>query len=77
MGMRAHGGPRSMMGQKYKRSRPMRVLLGRTFSYLGKFRRIVAIGTLLSFIATIVSLFDPFVLQSGIDTVFDSSSFFR
>ena len=47
MGMRGHG-PRGMMGQKAKRSRPMRVLLGRMVFYLGKFKRIVAIGAVLS-----------------------------
>jgi ABC-type multidrug transport system fused ATPase/permease subunit len=67
MGMRGHGGPRALIGQKQKRSRPIRVLLGRMVLYLGRFRRIVAIGAVLSIIATVVSVFDPIVLSIGID----------
>ena len=69
MGIRAHGGPRAMMGKKYERSRPTRILLGRMISYLGRFKRVVAIGAILSLIATILSIFDPLVLQRGIDAV--------
>jgi ATP-binding cassette subfamily B protein len=39
------------------------------FGYLGRFKRIVAIGAILSLVATIVSVFDPLVLQIGIDLV--------
>ena len=67
MGVR-HG-PRGMMGGKEKRSRPIRVLLGRMFGYLGRFRRIVIIGAILSLTATIVSVFDPLILSMGIDLV--------
>ena len=69
MGMRGHGGPRGLMGRKEKRSRPIRVLLGRMIHYLGRFRRIVAIGAVLSVLATIVTVFDPLVLQLGIDSI--------
>jgi ATP-binding cassette subfamily B protein len=69
MGMRGHGGPRRLMGQKEKRSRPIRVLLGRMIHYLGRFRRIVAIGAGLSILATIVTVIDPLVLQLGIDSI--------
>jgi ATP-binding cassette subfamily B protein len=69
MGMRGHGGPRGMMGGKDKRSRPIRVLLGRMIHYLGRFRRIVAIGAVLSIVATVVAVFDPLVLQLGIDSI--------
>jgi ATP-binding cassette subfamily B protein len=69
MGMRGHGGPRGLMGGKQKRSRPIRVLLGRMIHYLGRFRRIVAIGAVLSVLATIVTVFDPLVLQLGIDAI--------
>ncbi len=72
MGMRGHGGPRGMLGHKYKRSRPIRVLLGRMVRYLGRFRRIVAIGAVFSILATIVTAFDPLVLIWGIDSI-DSS----
>ncbi|MHA2423489.1 MAG: ABC transporter ATP-binding protein [Candidatus Thorarchaeota archaeon] len=67
MGMRR--GPHGLLGGKEKRSRPIRVLLGRMFGYLGRFKRIVAIGAILSLVATIVSVFDPLVLQIGIDLV--------
>ena len=44
MGMHGPGGPRGprgMMGKKEKRSRPIRVLLGKMVYYLGNFKRIV------------------------------------
>jgi len=66
MGMRGH---RGMMGKKEKRSRPMRVLLGRMVFYLGKFKRIVAIGAVLSLVATILAVFDPLILSTGIKSV--------
>ncbi|MHA2067919.1 MAG: ABC transporter ATP-binding protein [Candidatus Thorarchaeota archaeon] len=69
MGMRGHGGPRRMMGGKEKRSRPIRVLLGRMIYYLGRFKRIVAIGAILSILATVVSVFDPLVLIWGIGAI--------
>ncbi|MFQ5833131.1 MAG: ABC transporter ATP-binding protein [Candidatus Thorarchaeota archaeon] len=69
MGMRGHGGPRGMLGYKYKRSRPIRVLLGRMIRYLGRFRRIVAMGAVFSILATIVSAFDPLVLTWGINSI--------
>ncbi|MFX0107440.1 MAG: hypothetical protein ACFE7R_04085, partial [Candidatus Hodarchaeota archaeon] len=69
MGMRGHGGPRRLIGGKEKRSRPIRVLLGRMIHYLGRFRRIVAIGAILSILATIVTVVDPLVLQMGIDSI--------
>ena len=74
--MAVRHGPRGMFGGKEKRSRPVRVLLGRMFSYLGRFKRIVTIGAILSLIATIVAVFDPLILSFGIDTVVDSSSSF-
>jgi ATP-binding cassette subfamily B protein len=37
--------------------------------YLGRFRRIVAIGAVLSIIATVVSVFEPLVLTAGIDII--------
>ncbi|MHA2057773.1 MAG: ABC transporter ATP-binding protein, partial [Candidatus Thorarchaeota archaeon] len=67
--MRGHG-PRGMMGQKAKRSRPIRALLGKMINYLGRFKRIVAIGAVLSLAATIVSVFDPLILKLGIDSTF-------
>jgi ABC-type multidrug transport system fused ATPase/permease subunit len=73
MGMRGpmhgRGGPRGLMGQKEARSRPVRVLLGKMVHYLGRFRRIVIIGAILSLAATIVGVVNPLVLRSGIDSV--------
>lgn len=69
MGMRGHGGPRALIGRNEKRSRPIRVLLGRMVHYLGRFRRIVAIGAVLSVTATIVSVIAPLVLKDGIDAI--------
>ncbi len=62
-------GPRGLMGGKEKRSRPIRVLLGRMVHYLGNFKRIVLIGAILSLAATIVSVINPLVLRAGIDSV--------
>jgi ABC-type multidrug transport system fused ATPase/permease subunit len=73
MGMRGpmgrHGGPRALMGQKEKRSRPIRVLLARMIHYLGEFKRITLIGAILSLAATVVSVVTPIVLAAGIDSV--------
>ncbi|MFX0196972.1 MAG: ABC transporter ATP-binding protein [Candidatus Hodarchaeota archaeon] len=74
MGMHGPRGPHALMGKHYKRSRPFRVLLGRMIGYLGRFKRIVAIGAVFSLIATVVAIFDPLVLQRGIDAVFDSDT---
>ena len=65
----SHGGPRRMMGRKEKRSRSTRVLLGRMVGYLGKFRKIVAIGAVFSLLGSITSVLVPIVLSGGIDTV--------
>jgi ABC-type multidrug transport system fused ATPase/permease subunit len=67
--MGGRGGPRGLMGTKEKRSRPVRVLLGRMVKYLGSFKRIVAIGAVLSLAATIASVINPLVLRAGIDSV--------
>ncbi len=68
MGMHRRG-PASLTGQKQKRSRPIRVLLGRMAHYLGRFKRIVGIGAVLSLIATIFAVINPLVLSWGIDSV--------
>lgn len=69
MAMHGRRGPAALAGQREKRSRPMRVLLGRMGHYLGKFKRIVAIGAALSLLATIVSVFDPLILSSAVDSL--------
>ncbi|NHJ14080.1 MAG: ABC transporter ATP-binding protein [Candidatus Thorarchaeota archaeon] len=69
------GGPRGLMRKNEARSRPIRVLLGRMVYYLGRFKRIVAIGAILSIAATIVGVINPLVLRSGIDSVYPEGSF--
>ena len=69
MGVHVRRGPASLTGQKQKRSRPIRVLLGRMAHYLGRFKRIVGIGAVLSLIATIIAVVNPLVLSWGIDSV--------
>ena len=69
MAMHGRRGPTALAGQREKRSRPIRVLLGRMGHYLGGFKRIVAIGATLSLLATIVSVFDPLILSSAIDSL--------
>ena len=73
--MHGRGGPRGLLGQKEARSRPVRVLLGKMVEYLGKFRRIVIIGAVLSLAATIVGVINPLVLRSGIDSVTPGGNF--
>ncbi len=67
-------GPRGMMGKKEKRSRPVRVLLGKMVGYLGKFKRITAIGAILSLVATIVGVITPLILRDGINSVYQVGS---
>ncbi|TXT55960.1 MAG: conserved membrane protein of unknown function [Candidatus Thorarchaeota archaeon] len=62
----AHRGPRGLLGHKEKRSRPVGTLLRRMFGYLGKFRKLVAIGAILSLIGTVVNLINPLVLREGL-----------
>ncbi|UCE09706.1 MAG: ABC transporter ATP-binding protein [Candidatus Thorarchaeota archaeon] len=69
MGMRGHGGPRALAARGEKRSRPVRVLLGRMAYYLGRFKRIVILGAALSLVSTILGVLVPIVLTNGIDTV--------
>ncbi|MHA1927795.1 MAG: ABC transporter transmembrane domain-containing protein, partial [Candidatus Thorarchaeota archaeon] len=76
MGMRRHG-PMGLASKKPKRSRPIRVLLGRMISYLGKFKRIVTIGAVLSLLATIVAVFDPLILSIGINSVLATNPVFE
>ena len=59
-----------MTGQKQKRSRPIRVLLGKMINYLGRFKRIVFIGAILSLAATIIAVVDPLIFSWAIDSVF-------
>jgi ABC-type multidrug transport system fused ATPase/permease subunit len=73
--MRGRRGPRALLGWKEKRSRPIRVLLGRMVYYLGKFKRIVIVGAVLSLVATIFNVINPLVLRAGIDSVYLEQSF--
>ncbi|MFW9795338.1 MAG: hypothetical protein ACFFEE_13610, partial [Candidatus Thorarchaeota archaeon] len=69
MAMHGRRGPTALAGQRPKRSRPIRKLLGRMVHYLGRFKRIVAIGAVLSLAATIVAVVDPLILAYGIDSI--------
>jgi len=77
MAMHGRRGPTALAGVKPKRSRPIRVLLGRMVHYLGRFKRIVAIGAVLSLAATIVAVFDPLILAFGIDSLLVSNPVFE
>ncbi len=72
MGMHASGGPRRLSGKREKRSRPVRLLLGRMFGYVGPFKRIMTVGAIFAIIGTLVAVFDPLVLTMGIDVVFSA-----
>ncbi len=63
-------GPGGLLGKKEKRSRPVRLLLGKMVHYLGNFKRIVVVGAILSLAATIVGVINPLVLRAGINSVY-------
>jgi ABC-type multidrug transport system fused ATPase/permease subunit len=78
MGMHGPGGPRgprALMGKKEQRSRPVRMLLGKMVKYLGKFRRIVLVGAILSLASTLVGVLTPLILRDGINSVYLVGSF--
>ena len=77
MGMHASGGPRRLSGKREKRSRPVRLLLGRMFGYLGPFKRIMVVGSAFAILGTLVAVFDPLVLTMGIDVVFGAGGTFE
>ena len=74
MAFRSHGGARALARKRERRSRPMKVLLRRMFSYFGPFKKIVAFGAGLSLLANVMSVITPLVLSRGIDTVFYTPS---
>lgn len=67
--MGGRGGPARLIGKKEKRSRPVRVLLGRMVYYLGGFKRIALVGAILSLASTVISVVIPLVMRDGIDSV--------
>jgi ABC-type multidrug transport system fused ATPase/permease subunit len=78
MGMRGpmrRGGPHALLGKKEKRSRPIRVLLGRMVHYLGSFKRITLIGAILSLVSAGISVVAPIILGDGVDSVGISGTF--
>ena len=77
MGMHVRGGPRRLSGKREKRSRPVRLLLGRMFGYLGPFKRIMAVGAVFAIVGTLVAVFEPLVLTMGIDVVFGAGGTFN
>ncbi|NWF96274.1 MAG: ABC transporter ATP-binding protein [Candidatus Thorarchaeota archaeon] len=70
MGFRGPGGPHALAAKREKPSRPVRLLLRRMVFYLGRFRRIVAIGATLSLLSAVISIFDPLLLTWGLTAVF-------
>ncbi len=62
-------GPTALAGERHKRSRSLRVLLGAMFGYLGRFRKLIVIAAAFSVIATIVRAIDPVFLANGINLV--------
>ncbi len=62
------------IGQTEKRSRPIYVLLIKMLEYLGRFKRIIAVGAVLVLISTIFQAIDPLVLSWGIDLVLTPGS---
>ncbi|MFX1475110.1 MAG: ABC transporter ATP-binding protein [Promethearchaeota archaeon] len=76
MGMRRRGGPAALSREKQKRSRPLLTLLGRTLSYLGRFRKVIVVAAVFVLLATIFSSIDPLILSWGIDFVLTPGSFF-
>ncbi len=67
MGIRR--GPSALVGERRKRSRSLRTLLGSMFGYLGRFKRLIAIGAVFTIISTILTSVDPLVLSTGINFV--------
>lgn len=68
MGMRRHGSR-----EHRERSRPVGVLLRRLFGYLGRFKRELALGAVLSILGTIVSVFDIPVISQGLDAAMSTA----
>ncbi len=62
-------GPTALAGERRKRSRSIRVLLGSMFGYLGRFKKLIAFASVLAIIATIFRAIDPVILAIGIDLV--------
>ncbi len=67
--MAVRRGPTGLIRDKHKRSRPLRVLLGSMFRYLGQFRKLIVVAAVLVVIATIFRAVDPLVLSTGINLV--------
>ncbi len=62
-------GPTALAGERRKRSRSIRVLLGSMFGYLGRFRKLIAFASVLAIVATVFRAIDPVILATGIDLV--------
>ncbi|MFX0077808.1 MAG: ABC transporter ATP-binding protein [Candidatus Hermodarchaeota archaeon] len=62
-------GPTALAGERRKRSRSIRVLLGSMFGYLGRFKKMIAFASVLAIVATIFRAIDPVILAIGIDLV--------
>ena len=62
-------GPSALAGERYKRSRSLRTLLGAQFGYLGRFKKLIVVAATLAIIATIFRAIDPLILTAGINLV--------
>lgn len=62
-------GPTALAGEKRKRSRSLRALLGSMFQYLGRFRKLIVLAAILAIIAVIFRTLDPVFLAQGINLV--------
>ncbi len=74
MGMQARRGPAALSEAREKRSRPLHLLLRKMLGYLGRFKKIIVLATVLVIVATIFSAIDPLVLSWGIDLVITPGS---
>ncbi|MFW9935101.1 MAG: ABC transporter ATP-binding protein [Candidatus Thorarchaeota archaeon] len=67
--MAVRRGPAALAGERHKRSRSLRTLLGAQFGYLGRFKKSIAIAAIFTIIATIFRAIDPIILANGINLV--------
>ena len=62
-------GPTALAGERYKRSRSLRTLLGAQFGYLGRFKKLIVLAATFTIIATVFRAIDPIILATGINLV--------
>ncbi|MFX0168895.1 MAG: ABC transporter ATP-binding protein [Candidatus Hodarchaeota archaeon] len=72
--MAIHRGPTAFAREREKRSRPLRVLIGKMFHYLGRFKTVIAFAAVLTLIAMVFRTIDPLILATAIDLIFQQST---